>query len=128
MSRLITAAACALLSAGLLAQAPSAPPQQPSQPSTPPRPAPNPSNLGSDANGKRALFAVADLQGAVLSVDDELAVHHTGMRVAVKGELLNLFSYRVLISAGEIEGGANRTRIRATAQFINAPENHSPPA
>lgn len=40
MNRLIIAAACVLLSAGLLAQAP-----------TPPQPAPNPSNLGNDPNG-----------------------------------------------------------------------------
>jgi hypothetical protein len=39
-----------LLSAGLLAQAP-ATPQQPATPSAPQQPAPNPSNLGNDANG-----------------------------------------------------------------------------
>src|SRR5215510_11997690 len=44
MSRLITAAACALFSAGLIAQT-SPTPQQPAQPP------PNPSNLGNDANG-----------------------------------------------------------------------------
>jgi (4-O-methyl)-D-glucuronate---lignin esterase len=41
MNRLITGAACALMSAGLIAQTPSTPQQTP----------PNPSNLGSDANG-----------------------------------------------------------------------------
>ena len=51
MNRLITGAACALMSAGLLAQAPQpaqpqAAPQQPAQQAPP-----NPSNLGSDANG-----------------------------------------------------------------------------
>src|SRR5512144_3070270 len=42
MSRRLSAAAIVLMSAGLLAQAPQTTPQQP---------APNPSNLGSDANG-----------------------------------------------------------------------------
>ena len=41
MNRLIAAATCLLLSAGLLAQTPA----------TPQQPAPNPSNLGNDANG-----------------------------------------------------------------------------
>ncbi len=50
MNRLITAAVCALMSAGLLAQTPVAP-QQPAAPTTPQRAAPNPSNLGNDANG-----------------------------------------------------------------------------
>ena len=42
MSKLTAAAVCILLSAGLVAQTPTATPQQP---------APNPSNLGNDANG-----------------------------------------------------------------------------
>ncbi len=51
MNRFITGAACALMSAGLIAQAPSTTPQQPPQASTPQQAPPNPSNLGSDANG-----------------------------------------------------------------------------
>src|SRR4029453_11459840 len=51
MNRLITCAACALMSAGLIAQTPSTAPQQPVQATAPPQPAPNPSNLGNDANG-----------------------------------------------------------------------------
>jgi hypothetical protein len=51
MNRLITGAACALMSAGLIAQTPSTTPQQPAQATTPQQPAPNPSNLGNDASG-----------------------------------------------------------------------------
>jgi hypothetical protein len=48
MNRLVPAAACAFLSARLLAQTPTATPQPPP---TAPQAAPNPSNLGNDANG-----------------------------------------------------------------------------
>ena len=50
MSSRMIAAACVVMSVGLVAQTP---PTAPQQPATPPaqQPAPNPSNLGSDANG-----------------------------------------------------------------------------
>jgi len=76
MSRLITAGACALLSAGLLAQAPSVPPQQSSQPSTPQQqPAPNPSNLGSDANGNP--LRKASKTGHVSNYDESKVASYT---------------------------------------------------
>src|SRR3954467_13474004 len=76
MSRLITAAACALLSAGLLAQAPSVPPQQSSQPSRPQQqPAPNPSNLGNDPNGNPLRKALKT--GHVSNYDESKVASYT---------------------------------------------------
>jgi hypothetical protein len=83
-----------LLSAGLLAQTPTAtPPQQPSQPQ---QPAPNPSNLGSDANGNPLRKALKT--GHVSNYDESKVAAYTlpdplmtrsGRRVANASEWRN---------------------------------------
>jgi len=65
MNRFITAAACALMSAGLIAQTPSAPQQ----------PAPNPSNLGNDANGNPLRKALKT--GHVSNYDESKVAPYT---------------------------------------------------
>ena len=83
MTRFIAAAACALMSAGLLAQTPA----------TPQQPAPNPSNLGNDANGNPLRKALKT--GHVSNYDESKVAPYTlpdpllmanGQRVKNAGE------------------------------------------
>src|SRR4051812_11893926 len=75
MNRFNTAAACALMSAGLIAQTPAATPQQAATPTTPQQPASNPSNLGNDANGNPLRKALKT--GHVSNYDESKVAPYT---------------------------------------------------